>query len=78
MQEHGLPRTIRDGFAIEVGSKPMTIGARDLIVSATDLGHHPICAEAVPTAHSELATLSAQLQPSARQPHRLRPQGGLA
>jgi PadR family transcriptional regulator PadR len=37
-----------------------------------------ISAEAVQAARSELATLSAQLQPPARQPHRLRPQGDLA
>jgi PadR family transcriptional regulator, regulatory protein PadR len=36
-----------------------------------------LSAEAVPAAHSELAALSAQLQPPARQPRRLRPQGGL-
>jgi PadR family transcriptional regulator, regulatory protein PadR len=37
-----------------------------------------ISAEAVPAARSELAKLSAQLQPPALQPPSLRPQGGLA
>jgi DNA-binding PadR family transcriptional regulator len=37
-----------------------------------------ISAEAVQVARSELAALSAQLQPPAQQPHRLRPEGGLA
>jgi PadR family transcriptional regulator PadR len=37
-----------------------------------------LSAEAVPAARSELAALTARLQPSARQPRRLRPQGGLA
>jgi PadR family transcriptional regulator, regulatory protein PadR len=37
-----------------------------------------LSAEAVPAARSELAALTARLQPSARQPRRFRPQGGLA
>jgi hypothetical protein len=37
MQEHGLPRTVRDSFEIKIGNKTTTVGARDLIEQATDL-----------------------------------------
>ena len=37
MQEHGLPRTVRDRFEIKIGNKTTTVDARELIVHATDL-----------------------------------------